>query len=263
MELEQSEYRSMEFEGNSIFSTNEFWNLFNKNPKILKEILFASNKNKIKIKGFNVYYTHVEAEVKKKPTLEVYVKVGNFIEGNPIKRNEFFSNKSPEREFFNYLKLKKIKKNYSKNQRDSILFAEPLFCYHDFSNQKSYIVTIAAKNTITLEKLLDMEKLNPEIKIGAIETARKALELFHKKGIIYRDVNPGNILISRTTKGKCTLIDPEYVLFHEDEFLQKIIKLTDKSFEEIAREEIQILKAYTHYDELLWNYQIKNSTITP
>jgi len=251
-------YYKLNFDENVLLVTPFFWNTIKSNFKLINKILYGKEKERSKLEGFEVYYSHIETGLKIRPTLDFYIKHVHFLEGKPIKKDKYFGNKSPEREFFNYLRLKHIRNTLSKNQRKKINFAEPLLCYHDYNNQMSYIVTEAVNNTITLDKLLKLKNLKIETRFNAIKTVDESLKLLHSKGILYQDTNIENFLISRTEINSCYFIDPEYAFFKEDEELQKRVFSSGKGFDQMIDEELKRFRKYSGYEAISLEYQLQN-----
>lgn len=248
MDVPEGSYENISFGDNILLVTPSFWNLVRRNPLIIKRILNPATNEKHPIEGFSVYFTTISGEAR--GPLDIYVKTVSFVDEMPIRNGDLPGNKAPEREFFNYLRLREIKKSFSKYQREAVDIAEPLFCFHDLTRKQSHIVTRGVRGTITLDALLNLRRMRPDLKVEAVQSAERALRVMHKKGVIYTDVNPGNILISRVSKGRATLIDPEYILFREDDSFQERIRETGKGYDERCEEEISLLHRYTDYRSL-------------
>jgi len=237
--------RKIEVNGKEIIMTSQFNKIFSQQPRFFDYVINPPYKEKARVENFDVYmYSRVPINPVENKYVGIYVKEVKFLEGYPVPIEGAPGNKSPEREFNNYLKLKNIQSKLSTNQRKVMDFAKPLFCCHDYENEMSYIGTQRVQNSITLEKLISIKALSQEAKSNAMQTVKNVIQLLHHKDVLYRDVNPGNFLLSRILKGKCTLIDPEYALFRGDNELSLKIAKTGKSFKNYADEEVKLFQRY-------------------
>lgn len=241
--------KEIDFNSKHMFITESFLDYMGNNPKVLARIMLKPDYRR-RVENYDVFYYRIGSGVSGKPPFKYYLKQADFLEGKPIGRKKAYGNKSPEREFFNYLRVQDILGSSKAPLDVRIAVPSPLFCYHDYSAEKSYLATEAADSTITLEDYLSIQELSSGKKLKAVKMAEATLRALNSNGIIHKDPNPGNFLFSRIDSGLIYLIDFEYTLFHGDERMTEMIASTGKSFDDYSREEVGLFRKQTNYEGL-------------